>query len=68
MINRCPGQDKRNIKSEVIKCPGCGYQCEIFSDEARVRCPHCKALAGRAKLPSCADWCKSAAECLGRIK
>lgn len=68
MMNRCPGQDKRNIKAEVINCSDCGYHLEIFSDEAKARCPNCKALAKRAKLPSCADWCKSAGDCFGRSK
>ncbi|MBU2489828.1 MAG: hypothetical protein KKA60_10605 [Proteobacteria bacterium] len=30
----CPGfQDFRNLSSFVCKCPGCGKEKEIFSDE-----------------------------------
>lgn len=68
MMNKCPGQDDRNIKVEIIQCPDCGYQIEIFSDEIKVRCPKCKNLACRDRLPSCVDWCKSARECIGEEK
>ena len=66
MIFRCPGQDSRKIKAESIKCPGCGYKAEIFSDEVKVKCPKCKALICRQRLPSCIDWCKYAKECVGQ--
>jgi len=67
MINKCPGQDDKNLKPEILHCPGCGYEIEIFSDEIRVRCPRCKILACRDRLPSCINWCKSARECTGDI-
>ncbi len=65
MTNRCPGQDSRNIQVESIKCPVCGYLLEIFSDEIRARCPACRGLICKNKLPSCVDWCKAAKECMG---
>ena len=65
MINKCPGQDNRNIKVEILECPDCEYQIEVFSDEIKVRCPECKNLACRQRLPTCIDWCKSAKECIG---
>jgi len=68
MISKCPGQDSRNITSQQIKCPKCGYEVEIFSDEAKAVCPHCKNWVFTAKRPSCADWCKAAGECLGLNK
>jgi len=68
MINKCPGQDKRDIKAEIIKCLNCGYQVEIFSDEVKVSCPKCKSLICRERLPSCVDWCKYARECTGQDK
>jgi len=68
MIDKCPGQDKRNIKAEIIKCADCGYEIEIFSDEINVRCPKCKNLACRDRLPSCVDWCRLARECVGLDK
>lgn len=68
MILKCPGQDKRDIKAEIIKCPDCGYGIEIFSDEIKISCPNCKSLACRARLPTCADWCKFAKLCVGEEK
>jgi len=65
MIYKCPGQDSRNIQVETVKCPDCGYVLEIFSDELRARCPNCKGLICRDRLPSCLDWCKSARDCIG---
>ena len=65
MIQKCPGQDSRNIKSESLICDICGYEIEIFSDELKVRCPGCKNSMCRKMLPSCIDWCKSARECIG---
>jgi len=68
VIQKCPGQDDRNIKSETIKCPDCGYQAEIFSDEIKVKCSKCRGLICRERLPSCVDWCKAARECIGEEK
>lgn len=65
MINKCPGQDSRNIKVETIRCPNCGHQVEIFSDEVKVSCSKCNNLVCRERLPSCVDWCKYAKECVG---
>ena len=68
MITQCPGQERRNIQVETIKCPDCGYIAEIFSDEFKVRCPNCRGLICRSRLPSCVDWCKSARDCVGEEK
>lgn len=68
MINKCPGQDDRNIKVEIIACPDCGYKTEIFSDEIKVKCAKCKNLICRERLPACVDWCKMAKECIGEEK
>ena len=65
MLNKCPGQDDRNLKTETIACPECGYKTEIFSDEIKVKCPKCKGLVCKERLPSCVDWCKAARECIG---
>lgn len=62
---KCPGQDTRNLRVELIKCPDCGYEVEIFSDESKVRCFRCKQIVYREKLPSCIEWCASARQCLG---
>ena len=65
MAAKCPGQDNRDIKIEIVECPHCGYSVEIFSDEIKTRCPECKAAVSRARLPSCVDWCKAARVCAG---
>ena len=68
IIERCPGQDRRKVKVEALACTKCGYIAEIFSDEIKIRCPQCKELIRRWRLPSCIDWCRSAKECKGGIK
>ncbi len=65
MINKCPGQDKKDIKAEIIGCPKCGYEVELFSDEIKAKCPKCQAHIYRETLPTCIDWCKYAKECVG---
>lgn len=39
MILKCPGQDDRNLKAEIAKCPDCGCKAEIFSDESKINPP-----------------------------
>ena len=62
---KCPGQDMRNLRVPVHKCPGCGAEVEIFSDEIRVKCQKCGTRVYRDQTPSCIDWCSHAWECLG---
>jgi hypothetical protein len=64
-MNKCPGQDSRKAQPENITCVNCGYAAEIFSDEVKVKCPKCKNLICKERLPSCVDWCKAAKECIG---
>ena len=64
MIQKCPGQDSRNLKVEITRCPHCKYKLEIFSDEIRVKCPKCRKFVMRKKLPSCLDWCQYAKDCM----
>jgi ribosomal protein S27E len=65
MFNKCPGSEKRFIKSSEIECPYCGENLEIFSDEAQVWCPKCKKFICRSKnkIPECFDWCLYADRC-----
>jgi phage FluMu protein Com len=64
-MNKCPGQDSRKAQAENITCLNCGYLAEIFSDEVKVKCPKCKNLICKERLPSCVDWCQAAKDCLG---
>ena len=65
MSGRCPGQDGRNLKVSVHKCPNCGGEVEIFSDETRVKCHGCGQYVCKEEVPSCIQWCAKARECLG---
>ncbi len=65
MTFRCPGQDMRKLRVELYRCPGCGGEVEVFSDESRVRCHKCGEMVYREKAPSCINWCSSARQCLG---
>ena len=65
MYSRCPGQDSRNLRAELHKCPNCGYEVEIFSDEIKVKCYKCGKYVYREKTPSCIEWCASVRQCLG---
>ncbi len=68
MTFQCPGRDFRKLRVGLYKCPHCGTEVEIFSDEARVKCHKCGQMVYREKMPSCIDWCASARECLGEEK
>ena len=65
MSMKCPGQDMRNLRVSVHKCPECGTEVEIFSDELRQKCRKCGTMVYKEKVPSCIDWCASARQCLG---
>jgi endogenous inhibitor of DNA gyrase (YacG/DUF329 family) len=49
-------------------CPYCGTEMEFWKDEPVLNCPHCKKTVRNPKLePGCAEWCKYADECLGKL-
>ncbi len=68
MYNKCPGQLFTNIRVELYRCPNCGAEVEIFSDEIKVKCYNCGGNVYRERIPSCIDWCASARQCLGEEK
>ena len=50
----CPGFEQlRNLESFICKCPGCGEEIEIFSDELNTRhvCPKCGKHIDCTKCP-----------------
>ncbi len=65
MYSRCPGQDISNLRVKLYKCPNCGAEVEIFSDEVNVRCQKCGEKVYSDMSASCIDWCAQARECLG---
>jgi len=62
---KCPGSDPRNLKVDLINCPHCGEEEEIFSNELRVKCSKCGEWVYKEAAPSCIDWCAKAKECIG---
>jgi DNA-directed RNA polymerase subunit RPC12/RpoP len=65
MQSKCPGQDFRNLTVSVHKCPKCGRDVEVFSDEMKAKCPKCKTVVEKENVPTCIEWCKEAKKCLG---
>jgi NADH pyrophosphatase NudC (nudix superfamily) len=65
MVSHCPGQDSRKLKISLHKCPGCGAEVEIFSDELKIKCRKCGTYVYKEKTPTCIEWCPSARQCLG---
>ncbi|MDD5509950.1 MAG: hypothetical protein PHI12_03980 [Dehalococcoidales bacterium] len=65
MIGKCPGQDMRNLRAAIYKCPNCGNEVEMFSDELRIKCKQCGQYVYQEQVSSCIEWCASARQCLG---
>jgi len=68
MAFKCPGQDMRNLRVSVHKCPKCKSEVEIFSDELKAKCRKCGEYVYKEKVPSCIEWCASARQCLGEAR
>jgi len=65
MLDRCPGLF--NIRTPVLtikKCPQCGEEIEIFSNDVSVKCSRCGFLVF-SDIVSCIRWCRYAKECAG---
>lgn len=68
-FKRCPGSTAlAQPKIELVECPHCGAEAEVWSDEAEARCDECGKTVVRLNRQSCADRCKYAKECLGETK
>ena len=66
MKESCPGSREITSPSpEIIKCPFCTSNNEIWTDETEIKCTSCKKLINRAMKTTCLDWCPSAKECIG---
>jgi len=65
-LRRCPGSLAfAQPKIELVRCPHCGSDAEVWSDEADGACSKCGQAVCRTTTQSCVDWCKYARECLG---
>jgi len=64
----CPGisQFMRPVP-EYIKCPKCGGDVEIWSDEEKAQCHQCGTTVSR-NIQSCLDWCEYADKCRDLIQ
>jgi HD superfamily phosphohydrolase YqeK len=62
----CPGAQKfRQPEPEIIKCPVCQKEVEIWTDEIQATCANCKNTVMRESGASCLEWCRYAKECVG---
>mgnify|MGYP001587275365 CR=1 FL=1 len=69
LAKHCPGSlGFVQPKPEMFRCPNCGRDVEIWSDEAMRTCPLCSKTVFRPGMQSCLDWCKHAKECVGDEK
>ncbi|MCL5674582.1 MAG: HD domain-containing protein [Candidatus Omnitrophica bacterium] len=66
MAFKCPGSTGlRQPKPEEIKCPSCGAEVEMWTDEVKLICPGCKNIIRREMDLACLEWCKYGKECVG---
>ncbi len=67
-IDFCPGSKKfKEPQPENLKCPSCGREVEMWTDEIQRACPHCKKIILRKQEgATCLDWCRYAKECVGQ--
>jgi len=69
LTKHCPGSlGFVQPKPEIFRCPSCGCEVEIWSDEGTGKCPKCSKSVFRPGMQSCIDWCKHAKECIGEEK
>jgi NADH pyrophosphatase NudC (nudix superfamily) len=65
MLDRCPGAaNLRTPTLAIKKCPQCGEEVEVFSNDVSVKCSRCGFEVFNDIL-SCVQWCKYAQECVG---
>ncbi|GAH13090.1 unnamed protein product, partial [marine sediment metagenome] len=52
MLDKCPGAAKiRTPIPAYKKCPDCGEEVEIWSDELKAKCTKCGAMVFRDDAP-----------------
>jgi hypothetical protein len=65
MFDRCPGAaDQRTPTLTIKKCPQCGEEVEVFSNDFKVPCQKCGFIIYN-DIVSCVQWCNHAKECVG---
>lgn len=65
-FNGCPGAAgiNRTPSLDIKKCPECGEEIELFSNETHTYCTRCGFTAYNDKQ-NCITWCKYAIDCVG---
>ncbi|MCL6106718.1 MAG: hypothetical protein M1309_05150 [Actinobacteria bacterium] len=63
MPAKCPGGD---IDITIKTCPKCGGEVELFTGDAKAKCPDCGQLVYREKA-SCIEWCPGARQCFRHV-
>ena len=65
MLDHCPGAaNLRTPTLAIKKCPRCGEEVELFSNDVSVSCSNCGFVVYNDIL-SCVQWCRHAKECVG---
>ena len=65
MLDRCPGSANLRTPTLLIKkCPQCGGEVEVFSNDVSVACSNCGFVVYN-DIMTCVQWCKYAKECVG---
>lgn len=64
MMNRCPGSLAGTPTLKIKKCPECGSEVEVFSNDVSVKCDNC-GFTVYNDVESCVQWCKYAKYCVG---
>jgi NADH pyrophosphatase NudC (nudix superfamily) len=65
MLDHCPGAASLRTPTLTInKCPQCGEEVELFSNDMSVKCSGCGFVVYN-DIESCIQWCRHAKECVG---
>jgi ribosomal protein S27AE len=68
-VDGCPGSEAlKKPKPEYQKCPKCGEEVEIWTDEVKAVCGKCGQEVLRGETLSCIEWCEHAEACIGSQK
>lgn len=62
---KCLGSRFAQPTPRYVKCPCCGEEIEMWTDETKKKCPKCGKEIFAAEAASCIMWCKHARECVG---
>ncbi|MDD1645936.1 MAG: hypothetical protein LUQ42_00005 [Methanomicrobiales archaeon] len=65
LFDTCPGSANLRTPTLAVKrCPQCGNEVEIFSNEPSTTCDSCGFVIWN-DFVSCIRWCRYAEQCMG---